>query len=260
MTPPIPGRPKVVAISQTLERVWSPQLRNRRDVDVYLPPSYETSGRRRYPVVYMHDGQNLSDPATAFAGTWQLDEVLGELADRGLEAIVVGVHNTDERLSEYSPFPERRHGEGRADSYLAFLADTLRPRIDRLFRATRLPRLTVTIGSSMGGLFSLYAFFRRPDLFGAAGVMSPSLWFGRERVFGFIEAASRPPGRVYLDVGTGEGAATLRDVRRLGALLESKGFKRDWTLAYLEDRSGRHEEAAWSRRAGGALAFLLNAT
>ena len=88
---------------ETLAGVWSPQLRNRRPVDVYLPPSYAT-GRRRYPVVYMHDGQNLSDPITAFAGTWRLDATLDDLARRGIEAIVVGIHNRGEkRLGEYSP-------------------------------------------------------------------------------------------------------------------------------------------------------------
>src|SRR3982750_4656376 len=91
---------------QTLRGVWSPQRRNRRDIDVYLPPSY-SSGRRRYPVVYMHDGQNLSDPAAAFAATWQLDGIPSDLPPRGLEPIVVGVHNVaDERLTEYSPFPD----------------------------------------------------------------------------------------------------------------------------------------------------------
>ena len=156
----------------TLRAVWSPQRRNRRDIDVYLPPSYG-AGRRRYPVVYMHDGQNLSNPETAFAATWQLDDVLRDLAAHGIEAIVVGVHNAgDERLTEYSPFPDRRHGGGGADRYLAFLTDTVKPRVDRLFRTARGPQRTATVGSSMGGLFSLYAWLRRPDAFSLAGVMS----------------------------------------------------------------------------------------
>ena len=118
-------------IKRTFKNVWSPERRNRRDVDIYLPASYSAGGER-YPVVYMHDGQNLSDPATAFAGTWELEPALERLADRGIEAIVVGVHNTGvERLTEYSPFPDRRHGGGDADQYLAFLAQSLKPRVDR---------------------------------------------------------------------------------------------------------------------------------
>jgi len=242
---------------ETFENVWSPQLRNRRDVDVYLPPSY-SAGRRRYPVVYMHDGQNLSDPAKAFAGTWRLDDVLSHLAEHtGLELIVVGVHNTGARLIEYSPFPDRKHGGGDADRYLAFLIDTLKPRIDRVFRTARAARQTATVGSSMGGLFSVYAWLRRPDVFALAGVMSPSLWFGRDRLFGFVEASRLPRGRIYLDVGTGEGAATLRDARTLKAMLESKGAQAGESLSYLEDRGGRHDEASWSKRLEDVLAFLI---
>src|SRR5471030_76505 len=119
-------------IPRTLKNVWSPQLRNRRDVDVNLPASYPSGVR--YPVVYMQDGQNLSDPAAAFAGTWDLDSTIDRLAWRGLDVIIVGVHNAGrERLAEYSPFPDARHGGGKADEYLAFLVDTLKPRIDRMF-------------------------------------------------------------------------------------------------------------------------------
>ena len=107
-------------IKRTLKNVWSPQRRNRRDVDVYLPSSYASGVR--YPVVYMQDGQNLSDPAAAFAGTWDLEATIDRLAWRGIEAIYVGVHHAGRhRLAEYSPFPDPRHGGGDADAYLAFL-------------------------------------------------------------------------------------------------------------------------------------------
>src|SRR2546426_12573241 len=104
-------------MKRTLKNVWSPQRRNRHDVDVYLPASYRTAGHRRYPVVYMQDGQNLSDPATAFAGTWDLEPALERLAARGLEIIVVGVHHAgEERLAGDStfPHPRLRGGEGGA--------------------------------------------------------------------------------------------------------------------------------------------------
>jgi len=268
-------------VKRTLRSVWSPQRRNRRNVDVYLPRSYRTDVERRYPVVYMHDGQNLADPHIAFAGTWDLEATLDRLEANGLEAIVVGVHHAGEdRILEYSPFPDARHSGGEADAYLAFLAETLKPRIDRLFR-TRVERsATSIVGSSMGGLVSLYAYFRYPSVFARAGVMSPSLWFGEHAVLDFIEDARTPRGRVYLDVGVLEGASTLRDVRRLGRLLLRKGFARDrrarkerkshmgaerrgtWIddkprLRYVEDHAGRHQEAAWARRLEGALGFLI---
>ena len=235
--------------------VWSPQLRNRRDVDVYLPEAYVDG--RRYPVIYMHDGQNLTDPATAFAGTWGLDDVLARLAERRIEPIIVGIHNTKDRLAEYSPFPDPRHGGGDGDAYLSFITDTLKPRIDRLFRTRRGPAHTGILGSSMGGLISLYAWLKRPDVFGLAGALSPSLWFGRDRLFAFIESASLPRGRrVYVDVGTAEGAGTLRDVRALRSILRAGGMDRR-AVIYLEDRGGRHNEAAWGRRSERAIESLI---
>jgi predicted alpha/beta superfamily hydrolase len=249
---------------RTLERVWSPQLRNRRTVDVYLPWSYPSG--RRYPVVYMQDGQNLSDPSTAFSGTWDLDATLDRLSASGREAIVVGVHHAGERrLAEYSPFPDRRHGGGEADGYLEFLTATLKPRIDRIFRTRRGRDETAIVGSSMGGLVSLYAYFRFPSVFGRAGVMSPSIWFGQGAILDFVRQARTPRGRVYVDVGAQEGAGAVRDTRRLGRLLVRKRFARHRgrasraasQLRYVEDPAGRHQEAAWARRLEGALAFLL---
>jgi predicted alpha/beta superfamily hydrolase len=268
-------------IKRTFQNLWSVARRNRRDVDVYLPASY-SAGRARYPVVYIQDGQNLSDPDTAFAGTWELETALEQLAARGIEAIVVGVHHPGEdRLADYSPFPDRRHGGGEADAYLDFLVDVVKPRIDRLFRTRHERDATTILGSSMGGLASLYAYFRYPAVFGRAGAMSPSLWFGHGAILDFIAEARMPPrGRLYLDVGLHEGIGTLRDVRRLGRLLVRRGFARDRRgrrarptahaadrrlrlagkprLRYVEDPAGRHNEASWARRLAPALEFLLD--
>jgi predicted alpha/beta superfamily hydrolase len=258
---------------RTLKNLWSPQLRNRRDVDVYLPASYASGVR--YPVVYLQDGQNLSDPATAFAGTWDLEATIDRLAWRGVDAVYVGVHHAGRgRLAEYSPFPDSRHGGGDADAYLSFLVETLKPRIDRMFHTRRDRDATVMLGSSMGGLVSLYAYFRYPSVFGRAGVMSPSIWFGQGTIVNFVRESQTPRGRLYLDVGTGEGAGTVRDARRLGRLLVRKGFTRERRapppagrrakasadrplLRYVEDAGARHTEAAWASRLESALGFLL---
>lgn len=241
---------------QTFE-IWSPQFRNRRPVDVYLPDAYD-DGRRRHPVVYLQDGQNLSDPSIAFGGnTWKLDDGLQWLYGRGLEPIVVGVHNTGERrLAEYSPFRDSRLGGGAGDRYVHFLADTVKPRIDAAYRTRRDRDSTVIGGSSMGGLISLYAFFRRPSPFGHAVVMSPSIWFGEREILRFVERARATRGRLYLDVGTAEGAGTLRDVRALAKLLRSKGASRD-TLKYVEAQGHQHREADWAWRLPSALDFVL---
>jgi predicted alpha/beta superfamily hydrolase len=236
--------------------LWSPQLRNRRGVDVYLPDSY-TEGRRRYPVVYMQDGQNLSDPAIAFGGqTWHLDEGLPWLAARGIEPIVVGLHNTPERLAEYSPFADARHGGGDGDRYARFLIDAVKPRIDGEFRTRKDRESTIVGGSSMGGLISLYLFFRRPSPFGGTVVMSPSIWFGRRGILSFVERARTTRGRIYLDAGTAEGADTVRNARMLRRLLRAKGYQRD-TLRYVEAEGHQHREADWAWRLPQALEFLL---
>jgi predicted alpha/beta superfamily hydrolase len=241
---------------RTLHDVWSPELRNRRTVDVYLPPSYAASARR-HPVVYMQDGQNLSDPALAYAGTWNMPGVLRALGAGGVEPIIVGIHHAGERrIAEYSPYADSRHGGGRGDAYVRFVARTLKPRIDRAFRTRRGRDFTAIAGSSMGGLISLHAFFRCRSVFGRAAAMSPALWFGDRRVFEFVERSRAPRGRLYLDVGTAEGAETLRDVRRMRRVLQAKGYGRG-ALWYVEAEGAPHREAEWGARLAPALAFLF---
>lgn len=237
--------------------IWSPQLRNTRGIDVYLPDGY--GGRRRHPVVYMQDGQNLSDPAIAFAGrTWQLHEVLQRIAAKHIRPIVVGVHHAGERrLAEYSPFPDSRHGGGDGDRYVRFLMNTLKPRIDASYRTRRERNQTAIAGSSMGALIALYAFFRRPSAFGLVAALSPSIWFADRRILEYVDSARITHGRIYLDTGTEEGTGTLRDARALARLLRRKGYRRRTTLRYVEASGHHHEESDWAARLPGALAFLL---
>lgn len=236
--------------------LWSPQLRMRRRIDVYLAGS---QGARRVPVVYMQDGQNLSDPAIAFAGrTWQLDVVLPKLAEQGIAPLVVGVHHGGERrLAEYSPFPDPRHGGGDGDRYVRFLTDTVKPRIDGMYRTRRDRDSTAIVGSSMGGLIALYAFFRRPSPFGRVGALSPSIWFGGQRILTFVEESRAPRGRVYLDAGTAEGPETLRNTRALARILRRKGYTPRDSLRYIEASGHQHREQDWAKRLPDALEFLL---
>ena len=156
---------------EILPNLYSPQLDNRRDVLVHLPPSYQQSDRT-YPVLYMHDGQNLFDPATSYAGDWRLGKVMAAAARQGVEAIVVGIPNMGpQRLAEYSPFVDPVAGGGAGDRYLDFLVETVKPAIDRRFRSRPERAHTGIAGSSMGGLLSLYGFFRRASTFGFAGVL-----------------------------------------------------------------------------------------
>ena len=246
-------------ILEVLPGVRSPELANRRDVLVCLPPSYHTS-RRSYPVVYMQDGQNLFDPEMSFAGDWGMRRILASAARRGLEAIVVGIPNLgEERLNEYSPFhDEEAGGGGRGAAYAAFVAGTLKRLVDRRFRTRRHRAQTAIAGSSMGGLLSLYAFFRHPGVFGAAGVLSPSLWFAGGAIFSTIERAEMVPGRIYLDIGASEGERHVANARRMRDLLVAKGYRPDRELRWLESRTGRHDERSWGRRFARALPFLVS--
>ena len=242
---------------RTLRGLASPQLGNTRDLFVYLPPSHGV-GARRYPTVYMHDGQNLFDAATSFAGEWQVDETMEALAREGIEAIVVGVANAGgARGSEYSA------AAGRGREYLRFLAETVKPLVDADFRTDPGRRTTGLLGSSLGGLISLYGVFLEPGVFGFAGAMSPALWWAKRAVFEIVERAPFADARIYIDVGETEIAgapartrAYVRDVRRMVELLETKGYGPD-RLRYVLERGGTHHETAWARRLPEALRFLL---
>jgi predicted alpha/beta superfamily hydrolase len=229
-----------------------------RVLSIYLPPSYNRSDRR-YPVVYMQDGQNLFDPRESFAAPWRVDLAMDRAARGGLEGIVVGIPNAgDQRLAEYSPFGDPTVGPGRGAEYVEYLVRTIKPLVDQRFRTLPERVSTVIAGSSMGGLLSLFAFFDRPDVFGATAALSPSLWYAGRAIFGLLEKAPFHSGRLYLDVGRLEGVQTLEDARRLRDLLRAKGYLPGKQLRYIEDRAGKHDEAAWGRRFAAALPFLLS--
>lgn len=251
--------------------VFSSQLNNERDIIVYLPPSYATSNKR-YAVLYMQDGQNLFDHAMSFAGEWGIDEAMELLSyEEQLEAIIVGIPNMGAaRMNEYSPFVDPYYGGGDGNHYIGFIANTLKPLIDNSFRTLPQRRTTGIMGSSMGGLISLYAFFRREDIFGFAGVMSPSLWFARGAIYNYVENASFLPGKIYLDAGTRElgGSRNARQqrldsrryyagVRRMKRILVQKGYRPIRDLMHVEEKWAVHSESAWARRFPSALRFFL---
>ena len=240
-----------------LPAVEAPQLGNRRDVLVYLPASYFATDRP-FPVLYMHDGQNLLDPTTSFAGEWGVDAALAALPSGAGDMVVVALPNMGaDRLREYSPWVDPRAGGGAGDAYVAFVAETVKPLVDARFRTRPGREATAILGSSMGGLISLYAFFHAPATFGAAGAMSPALWFAERAIFPYVEDAAAPSGRLYLDVGTREGDGTLRDARAMRTLLEDRGYRMGGSMRWVEDEGGQHHEAAWGRRFAEAARFLL---
>ncbi|SEO46436.1 Predicted hydrolase of the alpha/beta superfamily [Halogranum amylolyticum] len=249
-----------VRISETID---APDLHADRRLLAYLPPSYADS-EESYPVVYMHDGQNLFDEGESYSGEWRVDETMQRLSEEGTEAIVVGVPNAgDARGDEYTPFPHPEHGGGGADAYLEFLFETVKPLVDETFRTRPGRDHTGLAGSSLGGVVSLYGFFEYPDHVGFAGVLSPAFWWPGEPLFEYVAAQSRTDGRLYVDVGGREAPddpelneAYLRDAERMVGRLRTQGFE-DERLRFVVDEEARHRESAWAERFPGAIRFLL---
>jgi predicted alpha/beta superfamily hydrolase len=257
---PTDGDPLLGALEgrlKVMRDVAGPTGSRRRDILVLVPPSYADT-TASFPVVYMHDGQNLFDPATSHAGAWRVGRALDSLRRDGLEAIVVGIPNAGpNRIAEYSPFRDARIGGGEGDTYVTWLADEIRILVDAGFRTRRESSRTCVAGSSMGGLISLYALFSRPDVFGVAGAMSPALWFGRRAIFSWMEGRRTTGGRIYLDAGTAEGPQLLADVARLRDRLIDGGLRIGRDLRCVFERGGRHDEASWGGRLDDALRFML---
>jgi predicted alpha/beta superfamily hydrolase len=244
----------------------SAALDNARDVTVYLPPGYfdPEAAARRYPVLYMHDGQNLFDAATAFipGHDWGLDEAAQVLitAQRIEPLIIVGIdHAGPLRAAELTPTYDARHkAGGRSADYARMMIQELKPYLDSHYRTRPERDATGVGGSSLGGLISLYLGVTHPDVFGRLALVSPSLWWDRRRLLQEVRAMeTKLPLRIWLDVGTGEGSGTVYNVRMLKNALLRLGWTRGVDLQYVEAAGADHSEAAWALRIGSALEFLF---
>jgi predicted alpha/beta superfamily hydrolase len=238
----------------------------RRDLRVYLPPDYHSNSEKRFPVLYLQDGQNLFNPETAFAGVaWQIDETAQQLiqAKKIPSLIIVGIDNTGEqRIDEYTPI--RSHGRGgKADDYGNMVVEELKPFIDDQYRTLPHREFTGLGGSSLGGLFSLYLSMKRHDVFSRLALMSPSIWWGDGFILREVSALpDRLPVRIWLDIGGGEGRPFKNQTRLLQKMFMKKGWKknRDARLAdfrYLEMPKARHDEYSWGARFDKVLRFLF---
>jgi predicted alpha/beta superfamily hydrolase len=252
------------------ERFRSRFLRNQRDLVVYVPAGYDEQPARRFPVLYMHDGQNLFDPATSFIPgmDWKVAQTADQLIAAGAlqPLIVVGIYNAGKaRIQEYTPSKAPRMGGGRADQYARFLLNELIPFIQREYRVDSAARSTGIGGSSLGGLLSLYLGLKFSDVFGRIAALSPSVWWDQRillRIAAALKLASRP--RIWLDVGTKEGAANegphiVGDVEQFRDLLLEKGWRLGHDLHYQCVQGAGHDEAAWAQRVGPFLQFLYPA-
>lgn len=242
-------------------------LRNRRDALVYLPPGYRRARTRRFPVLYLHDGQNVFDAATSFGGVeWNADETAQRLSQEKLiqPVIIVAVANTGEnRIHEYAPTrgrvdPQKRmRSKGLLRKYGCFLIEELKPFIDATYRTLPGAEFTGLGGSSLGGLATLGLGLWFPHVFTRLAVMSPSIWWDDRVLYEMVRAIpdeARPPLKIWLDTGTSEEG--WEHARGLRDLLVEKGWRLFDDLQYVEDDGGAHTEAAWAHRLDAALRFL----
>lgn len=239
------------------ESFFMPQLNRNRKIWIYFPPGYETSGIR-YPVLYMHDGQNLFDSQTAYAGEWEVDETFNDLAADGVPVpIVIGIENGGAyRIGEYTPWPNTQYGGGDGDLYMRFIVETLKPFVDENFRTLTDRNNTGIMGSSLGGLISHYGGLKYQEIFSKAGIFSPSYWFSDE-VWNFTRAnPKRENMRLYQLCGTLEGEGVTENMLSMSDSLRSVGFLPE-EIHNKVVVGGQHNEALWRTNFREAFLWLF---
>ncbi len=228
-----------------------------RQIIVWLPPSYDSAGSRRYPVLYMHDGRNVFDPRTAFGGNdWHADEVADSLIRDGAmeEIIIVGISNSPDRMLEYSDTTLGR-------AYASFVVNQLKPMIDSTYRTRPDRANTAVMGSSMGGLISFLLVWWHPEVFSKAGCLSSAFRWDNNKVIHQVEAAASLPNdiAIYLDCGTAGLEAQLQPgYDRMHELLKEKGLVEGKSLMGYLDQGAEHSEQAWAKRVWKPLEFLFS--
>src|SRR5271157_1487624 len=267
------AKPATAALPVPAGNLWLHELRSRvfgntRLVRVWLPPDYDGWGATRYPVLYLNDGQNLFDPATAFAGVhWGVAETATRLiADKKIQSlIIVGIDNTKNRACEYIPYRSKdpRVLAPKGKCYPDFLQREVMPLIEERYPVLRGPENTGLGGSSLGGLITLYTQLATPGVFGRLLVESPSLFVGNRKILEESRRFRRWPARTYLGMGTREvGHAEkderiVGDVRELETILRASGLD-DQRLKVRVEEDATHSESAWAARFPEALEFLYS--
>ncbi len=223
-----------------------PQLNRTRRVWIYLPENYAAvKNKKRYPVLYMHDGQNIFDNYTSGYGEWGVDECLDSLIKKGIPpSIVVGIDCGAKRMNEYNPYYFEKFGEGEGDQYIDFIVETLKPFIDKHYRTLKTKENTLIAGSSMGGLISYYAILTHPDIFGKAGVFSPAFWTAPDINRLTDSIAPKADGKIFFYMGELEGGTYVDDMKKVA---DSIGKNSNAVIYSVIDPDSRHNEQAWRK-------------
>jgi len=235
----------------------------KHDFIVYVPQVFHHDPNRFFPVLYLHDGQNLFDPNTSFiqGNYWRVGETADAMIASGEvePLVIVGIYNAGaNRIKEYTPLEDRRLGGGQADAYGQMVVEELRPFVAHHYRTLAGTENCGMGGSSLGGLVTMYLGMRYPEVFGKLAVLSPSVWWRDRVILKFVEKLQGRTGqKIWLDIGTSEGHRALPDARSLKRLLLKKGWRQGKDLDYHEIAGGQHSEYAWAERVGPLLKFLF---
>lgn len=236
-----------------------PQLKRRRTVRVYFPPNYSSS--QGFPVIYMFDGQNMFDAATSFSGEWGVDEALDSLFEnKGLGCIVVAIyHGEEERLNEYTPWPNDQKVGGDGAKFARFIVRDLKPYIDKYYRTLPNRENTIIIGSSLGGLMAMYTALEYPEVFGKVGVFSPSLWWSNKAFEQMEKFKKKHFQKIYMYGGEKESESLVPNILRAEELLKGVGYSENELIINIAP-DGRHNEFYWGREFPEALEWLFGIT
>ncbi|WP_333809616.1 alpha/beta hydrolase [Flavobacterium sp.] len=230
-----------------------PQLQTSKKIWLYLPHNYKTT-KKKYPVIYMHDAQNLFDDKTAFAGEWHVDETLDSLK---AEVIIVGIeHGNEKRSQELIPFSNEKFSNGKADNYLDFIVNNLKPHIDSNYRTKSGKMNTAIAGSSLGGLVSYYAILKYPKVFGKAAIFSPSFWLGNE-IYTLTENTKKLNTKLYFLCGDSESESMVQDMDKMVDLVNDKRCTCMHLTKKVVIKGGKHNEKLWSKEFGKAYLWLF---
>ncbi len=232
--------------------IEAPQLKTTKKIWIYLPKEYDST-KKKYPVIYMHDAQNIFDAKTSYVGEWNVDEKLDSI---NAQVIIVGIeHGNGKRIDELTPYKNVKYGGGNADNYLRFIVETLKPEIDAKYRTKTNTQNTGIIGSSLGGLVSYYAVLKYPEIFGKAGVFSPSFWYNRKEINELTQKTRNLKAKIYFLCGDNEGDAdVIPDLKIIESLIAEKRCDCLNLTKVTIVKGGQHNEKLW--RDGFVKAYL----
>jgi predicted alpha/beta superfamily hydrolase len=245
------------------EQFTSRLIDEKHDFIVYVPQVFNDDPNRFFPVLYLHDGQNLFDPETSFikGNYWRVGETADALIGSGAvePLVIVGIYNTGvKRVDDYTPVEDRRLGGGGADAYGQMLVEELKTFVAHQYRTLAGAENCGMGGSSLGGLVTLYLGLRYPDVFGKLAIFSPSVWWHDRAILRTVEQLRGKTGqRIWLDIGTKESRRAVPDARALKRILIKKGWRPGKDLEYREIDGAKHTEYAWAERVGPMLKFLF---